>query len=162
NEAPARGLEQAVKEGNVFAFGEIAAYSAVDLLAQSLWRRRGCRKGLDQRLQVRHDQRRRHPLAHHVADTQRGASLVELNDVEVTAARGAGGAPGDVKFAPFEDWHVAGKKALLILFGGRQFTVARGFQTLLAPSRAARHDLIAQDPQQPRVLPGLLHKVGDA
>src|SRR5262245_63830556 len=57
NEAPARGLEQAVKESDVFAFGEIAAYCAVDLLAQSLWRRCGCRKGLDQRLQVRHDQR---------------------------------------------------------------------------------------------------------
>src|SRR5215475_8742210 len=41
NETAARGLEQSVKEGDVFAFGEIAADGAVDLLAQSLRRRGG-------------------------------------------------------------------------------------------------------------------------
>src|SRR5215470_6267407 len=46
NEAPARGLKQAVKEGDVSAFGKIAADGAVDLLAQSLRRRGGVCEGL--------------------------------------------------------------------------------------------------------------------
>src|SRR5262249_5838996 len=84
------------------------------------------------------------------------------NDIEIIAAHDAGRAPGDGKLDAFEDGHVTRQQALLNLFGSRQFSVLRGFQTLLAAARAACGYVIAQHSKQPRVLPRLLNAVGGA
>src|SRR6185437_12933567 len=153
------GIQDAIEEGDELAWNTIGRNGLVNAMTERSGIVQLRRQHAHRCLQVRHEKRRSHALAHYVGNAQGKRTLVDANDVVVIAAYAARSLRGGGYRHSCRRAGVARHEPTLDLRGVLLFLFVA---EPLLPEHAGTLNLLTKHAQQLRVVPGLLHKVAGA